>query len=173
MPQRRIEALVKNLLEEHRIQTPPVAVEPIARKLGAEIRYIPFQGKGEISGMVFREEGGRAVIGVNSLHHQNRQRFTIAHEIGHLLLHKHRDVHVDKALFRDDVASQATDPNEIAANRFAAELLMPKHLLMADLAQDVDLENEDDLLGLARRYRVSVQALTFRLANLGLINPAA
>ena len=48
---------------------------------------------------------------------------------------------------------------------------MPKNLILKDVKQaDIDLENEDDLLDLARRYRVGIQALTFRLANLGLIS---
>lgn len=92
----------------------------------------------------------------------------------HLLLHKGKELHVDKTIFlnlRDDVSSQAVDPDEIEANRFAAELLMPKNLILKDVKQaDIDLENEDDLLDLARRYRVGIQALTFRLANLGLIS---
>jgi Zn-dependent peptidase ImmA (M78 family) len=176
MPSRNIETLVRKLLEDQGVQSLPVPIDQVARRLGAQIRYIPFEGDGEISGMLFRNSE-QAVIGVNSLHHPNRQRFTIAHEIGHLLLHKGTEIHVDKALFninlRDSVSSRALDRNEIDANRFAAELLMPKHLLTADLEQqDVDLESEEDLSGLARRYRVSVQALTFRLANLRLISAA-
>jgi len=174
MLKRRIETIVKRLLREHGIKGPPVPVDDIARKLGAQVRYIPFEEQGEISGMLFRD-GRQTVIGVNSLHHPNRQRFTIAHEIGHMHLHKGKEIHVDKTLFtmnlRDDVSSDASDPDEIQANHFAAELLMPSQLLMTDLTeQRIDLENEDDLMGLARRYRVSSQAMTFRLANLGLIS---
>jgi Zn-dependent peptidase ImmA (M78 family) len=169
----RIEALVRRMLQEHRIESAPVPVDQIARKLGAEVRYIPFQGQGSVSAMLFRDKTHK-VIGVNSLHHPNRQRFSIAHEIAHLLLHKGKELHVDRTIFlnlRDDVSSQAVDPDEIEANRFAAELLMPKNLILKDVKQaDIDLENEDDLLDLARRYRVSIQALTFRLANLGLIS---
>ena len=62
----------------------PVPVEQIARRLGAQVTYEGFDG--DISGMLFRDEG-RAVIGVNSRHAPTRQRFTVAHEIGHLEMH--------------------------------------------------------------------------------------
>lgn len=170
MPTPRIETTIQRLLQDHKVQKPPVPVEVIARKLGALVRYSPFDG--EISGMVYRDKD-RTVIGVNSFHHPNRQRFTVAHEIGHMLLHKGKEVHIDRTFrvnLRDDVSSQAVDREEIEANRFAAELLMPKQMLMEDLKrQEIDFESEEDLLVLARKYRVSLQALTFRLANLGLV----
>jgi len=172
MPADKAKSIVRKLLDEQRIQKPPVPVEEFAKRLGAEIRYSPLEG--EISGMVFRHED-QVIIGVNSLHHPNRQRFTIAHEIGHMLLHKGVEVHVDRTFrinLRDDVSSQAVDPEEIEANRFAAELLMPEHMLIGDLkGRVIDFENEDDLRRLAAKYRVSLQALTFRLINLGLISP--
>ena len=112
----------------------------------------------------------KTVIGVNSLHHTNRQRFTIAHECGHLLLHKGKDVHIDRSFRinrRDEVSSQAIDHKEIEANRFAAELLMPYDMIMSDLVEyDIDIEDEEELRGLADKYQVSVQALTHRITNL-------
>lgn len=172
MPPRKIETIVRGLLEQYKISQPPVPVEALARSLGAPVRYSPFEG--DISGMVFRD-ADRIVIGVNSLHHPNRQRFTIAHEIGHMLLHKGVEVHVDRTFrinLRDDISSQAVDRDEIEANRFAAELLMPEQMLIDDLkGREIDFENEQDLRRLAARYGVSPQALTFRLTNLGLIAP--
>lgn len=172
MPNRSAKAQVLRLLDEYGIKKPPIPVETFARARGAEVRYSPFEG--EISGMVFRDND-RVVIGVNSLHHPNRQRFTIAHEIGHMLLHKGVEVHVDRTFrinLRNDVSSQAVDPEEIEANRFAAELLMPEHMLVGDLkGRVIDFENEEDLRRLAAKYRVSLQALTFRLINIGLISP--
>lgn len=171
MPPRRTETIVRRLLDEHKISKPPVPVESLARSLSASVSYSPFEG--DISGMVFRHED-RVIIGVNSLHHPNRQRFTIAHEIGHMILHKGVEMHVDRAYrvnLRDDLSSQAVDPEEIQANRFAAELLMPEHMLIQDLrGQEIDFENEVDLRRLSLKYQVSLQALTLRLTNLGLIS---
>ena len=144
----------------------PIAA--IASTLGATIRYAPF--KGELAGMLIREDAeGSAVIGVNSLHHSNRQRFTIAHECGHLRLHKGRRTYVDRSFRinrRDDVSSQATDAEEIEANRFAAELLMPYKMIQEDIVTyRPDIEDEDELRELADRYGVSLQALTLRIRN--------
>lgn len=167
---RKTESQAQKVLREGGVHTPPVPVEDIARRLGAELRYSPYEG--ELSGMVYRD-GDRIVVGVNSLHHPNRQRFTIAHEIGHLLLHRGKEVHIDRTFrvnLRDDVSSKAVDQEEIQANRFAAELLMPRGMLIEDLkTQQIDYENEEALGELAKRYRVSLQAMTFRLANLGLV----
>ena len=166
----RIKTLVRRLLVEHSVKGPPVPVEQLAKSVGAEVRYSPFEG--DVSGMLFRH-GDQVVIGINSLHHPNRQRFSMAHEIGHLLMHQGMEVHVDhtyRVNLRNDLSSQAVDPDEIAANRFAAELLMPEEWLIRDLrGQDIDCEGEDDLKVLARKYGVSLKALTLRLTNLGII----
>jgi len=158
---------VDELLRALDIKEAPVPVEAVAAHLGATIRYSPFDG--ELAGMLIRGDDHNPVIGVNSLHHVNRQRFTIAHECGHLLLHK-GEVHIDKSFrvnLRDRNSSKAINPEEIEANRFAAELLMPYDMVMEDLAdQDIDLENDIELKELAGQYEVSVQALTLRITHL-------
>ena len=67
---------------------------------------------------------------------------------------------------RDEVSSQATDVEEIEANRFAAELLMPYDMIIDDLTRSaLDIEDEAALKELSERYRVSLQALTLRLRS--------
>jgi len=160
----RKEAL--DLLKKYKIKTPPVPVDKIAEALGAQVRYSPFEG--ELAGMLVRGEG-ETIIGVNSLHHANRQRFTIAHECGHLLFHK-GDVHIDRSFRinrRDASSSLAVDPQEIEANRFAAELLMPFDMVVADIRErGIDAESEQELMELAQKYQVSLQAMTLRVTNL-------
>ena len=113
----------------------------------------------------------QAIIGVNKDHAPVRQRFTIGHEIGHLLLHDHDEVHVDRDFrvrMRSGASSQGTDRDEMEANRFAAELLMPLRLLRDDVEScEFDLTDDDELRSLARRYGVSSQALAIRLNALG------
>jgi len=87
-------------------------------RAGAIIYYEPFDGR--LSGMIHRQPNGRVVIGVNSSHAPTRQRFTIAHELGHLLLHKEELLHVDESAsirFRDEESSLATKADEIEANQ--------------------------------------------------------
>ena len=159
--------IAEGLLHAEGINEPPVSVEAIARSLGATVRYAPF--KGELAGMLIRDDDRGVVIGVNSLHHSTRQRFTIAHECGHLQLHKGQRAYVDRSFRinrRDGVSSQSTDAEEIEANRFAAELLMPYDMIMKDLATyALDIEDETELRILADKYGVSLQALTLRIRS--------
>ena len=164
----QLRPIAARLLKKAGVSKPPVPVEVIAESLGATVRYSPFQG--ELAGMLIRDDGGSQIlIGVNSLNHVNRQRFTVAHECGHLLLHKGKPAYIDRSFRinrRDGVSSQATDVEEVEANRFAAELLMPYDMIMNDLVEyQLDIEDEDELRELADRYAVSLQALTFRIRN--------
>lgn len=159
------------LLRTGQVTTAPVPIEVLAGLVGAVIRYEPFAG--QLSGMVHRLQNGGAIIGVNSLHAETRKRFTIAHELGHLVLHTDEDFHIDEtfpAKFRDEVSSLAIDDHEIEANQFAAELLMPTFLLADELNEfPFDIESGELAADLARKYCVSVQAMTIRLSSLGVV----
>jgi Zn-dependent peptidase ImmA (M78 family) len=145
----------------------PVDLESVAEKLGAEIRA--FELEADVSGVLFRGHG-RKVVAVNQSHPEVRKRFTIAHELGHLALHQGTEVHVDEGFrvnLRDSKSATAEDVEEIEANAFAANLLMPASWLRNDLeGASFDLENETQISSLAERYQVSVQAMTVRLTSL-------
>lgn len=158
----------RQVLEQCGVTSAPVPVERIAKTLGASVRYAPLDDA--LSGMAYVKDGV-PIIGVNSLHHPNRQRFTIAHEIAHLVLHRDyitAAVHVDTTfvLNRDEKAATGTDALEIDANAFAAELLMPADLLREAVSKEVDLEDESAVAGIARKFKVSTAALQNRLLNL-------
>jgi len=161
----------QKLLTKLEIATIPVPVEKIARGLGAAIELRPLDE--ELSGVIFIKDG-TPIIGVNSLHHENRRRFTIAHEIGHLILHGDRlqgVVHVDKTfpvLRRDQESASGIDLIEIEANAFAAELLMPTASLELEFATPLDIDDEDRLSRLAKQFKVSTSAMRYRL--LGYFN---
>lgn len=157
-------ATATELLDEIGNPGIPVPVERIARNLGVQVRYAPLDG--DISGMAYIKDGVR-IIGVNNLHHANRQRFTLAHELGHLVLHPNelaQRLHLDRgSLHRDGRSSRGEDPLEISANAFASELLMPRRLMSAAMGAGVDLEDDEAVAKLARRFRVSVAAMYYRL----------
>ena len=115
-------------------------------------------------------EGGKATIGINKRHHKNRQRFTAAHELGHYLLHASEgdSFFVDKSYHRSPLSSAGTNKHEIEANRFAANLLMPKAFLIQD-ASELELMDKD-IYELAKNYGVSEEAMALRLAKLRLID---
>ena len=111
-----IVARVNDILDRSGIRNPPVSVERVAKSLGAQVRFSPLDE--ELSGMIYIRDG-TPIIGVNARHAPNRQRFTIAHEIGHLVLHRELItgvVHVDKqfpvqfvGLNRDTVSAAGTE----------------------------------------------------------------
>ncbi len=160
-----IQRRANGLLDDAGISEPPVKLTAIVDNLGAKIQ--PEIIEDAISGALDRR-GPQPIIGVNAQHPSHRQRFTIAHEIGHLILHKDADQFVDRVFRRDPVSSDASDPTEIEANRFAAALLMPKKFLLAEPECKRGPLSSDNVEELSRRYGVSQQAMTFRLVNLGL-----
>lgn len=149
----------------------PVPVEQIARRLGAQITYESFEG--EISGMLYRDSG-TTVIGVNSRHAPTRQRFTVAHEIGHLLIHKGQPLFIDRFV-RVNWRNGESSPEEVQANAFAAELLMPRALVREAIGHALSRRRDatpQEIVGtLARRFEVSTAAMQYRLINLEILNP--
>lgn len=148
--------------------TLPVDVARIAHEQGLALRAQPLEPS--VSGMLVIKEG-QAIIGLNEAHHPHRQRFTIAHELGHYLLHRQvASVFIDAVYYRDAAASGGSQAQEIEANAFAAELLMPERVLREQFGQhDLDLVDDALIRQLASRWGVSGQALTIRLTALGLI----
>lgn len=152
-----------------------VNLNKVANLLNVQILYEDFEDN--ISGLLVVKNGKHA-IGVNKRHHSNRQRFTIAHEIGHLVLHhndpKKNDIYIDKkwTYFRATEKGQRVDEQEKEANQFAAELLMPDRLVKQLIEKlGLTFADENDIPMLAGLLKVSEQALTIRLIDLKHIEP--
>lgn len=164
------------LLETLNINQIPIPVEEITQKLNIKISYEPFEG--DLSGVLFRDKSD-TIIGVNSNESDQRKRFTIAHELGHFVLHEGDQLHVDhnfKTNFRNSISSQGSNFNEIEANAFAASLLMPetlvKEMYETALSNGVDPFTDDhseEVALLAKLFNVSQTAMLIRLGKLGLL----
>ena len=154
------------LLQEVKIKRVPVSLTKISKNLNISIEYAPLDR--ELSGMALTKSEEK-LIWINSLHHPNRQRFTLAHEIGHHVLHQDiliAGVHVDKGILRrDTVSSAGSDIKEIEANAFASQLLMPNNEIHK-LSKDLDLDDDDAIRSLANKFKVSVAALQYRLVKI-------
>ncbi|MNV69463.1 hypothetical protein D3C71_1623750 [compost metagenome] len=114
-----------------------------------------------MSGELRRAPNGKDwVMKVNALHHPNRQRFTIAHELGHFSRHRGGQAEfVDQNFFRNGDSS----PMESEANRFAGELLMPEEVFRKYVKLfDGSIEE------LGKHFKVSTLAVRVRAKMLGM-----
>lgn len=169
---KEIDKRATELLQKLNLFRAPVEVEAVARHLGAEVVFDELED--DVSGFLLREHS-TSTIAVNKLHHPNRQRFTLAHECGHLLLHADKGdrLWLDRALFfRDSNSSSGDQLSEIQANQFAAGLLMPEELVLEAIGRGQAI-SEFDVVRLAMRFEVSERAMTFRLVSLGLFTPVS
>lgn len=176
MTYKEVENLVNRVLRQSGIEDIPIPIEEIARLRGLQVR--PYDLGKDVSGVLVINKG-RGTIGYNLSDPPVRQRFTIAHELGHFELHgKNGELFVDttkhySVLFRDQSSSTGEIQSEREANAFAAALLMPEKFLQREISKhNFDLTDENALKLLAHRFNVSTQAMTFRIANLELFSPA-
>ena len=97
----------------------PVPLERIAEYLGyASLQFAPGTSTGEVSGAVNHQQ---RKIYVNATDSARRQMFTLAHEVGHVVLHGERFEN-----FVDYRSNGNKDSRELEADSFAGELLMPE-----------------------------------------------
>lgn len=151
-----------DVLDRHWDGKLPVDPEAIAKSMG--IRVVPEFDLGGASGLIELERDGLATIYYDMTEAPVRQRFTIAHEIGHYALG-----HLDRyqTRFRDTSANFRTyqaDPSETAANQFAADLLMPERIVRYAVLD----KGVQDVGRLANLFFVSQVAMGYRMKNLGL-----
>ena len=118
-------------------------------KAGVIVGLSSFNGA-SVSGVSFRVAGRPPIILLNKNHPADRMRFTLAHELGHLVMHRF-----------------PTDNMEDEANKFASALLMPEaEIRAAFLGRKVTLEL---LAALKPEWRVAMQALLVRATALNIV----
>lgn len=147
---------VRAILNKLNIDSAPIPLEKVAELFSIPVVQYPYFPEG-VSGTIINEHDLK-VIGVNDNHAQVRQRFTIAHELGHYLM-----AH-DDTKFIDDTFDKPNQ-KEQEANKFAAELLMPYDFLKKDLEK-----GNIKIKELAQKYLVSEQSMSIRLLETNLIN---
>jgi len=153
-----LETGIPNLCTEVRVLSgvsgTPIPVEQAAQGLGILIRYGPAAPGVEVA---LYQANTSALIAVNSLRPAARQRFALAHSLGHAILHD-RVVTIDTG-FPD------SEGDEGAANAFAAELLVPVEGLWQELGgKAVDYEDDEEVRPWAEKYKVSARVMAGRLA---------
>lgn len=144
------------LVREHQNEI-PVQTLPIANALGLKVYRVP-NWPNELSGMIRRNDESRGGfdIYVNASHPEVRRRFTIAHELAHVILHPNLigDGITDDALYRSGLSNSV----EAQANKLAADILMPRDKLSEYISQGIT-----NVAELARTFNVSEQSMAIRL----------
>jgi len=164
-----IKSIVNKLLLDINFKGTKVPVKRVAETLGLKIKEEYLEDN--ISGFLYKK-GKKPTIVVNEDHPLVRRRFTIAHEIGHYVLGHSGDLFLDRKyiLFRDSKSSDGSLRVEKQANKFAAELLMPEESILYEIEnRNIDFDDDNQIVNLARAFGVSSQALLIRLSNVGVL----
>lgn len=161
-----LEELTANILLSSDMYKVPVSVVKIANINDIKVYEGDLDKK--ISGAIrYKQNENVFEILVNKNDSSVRQRFTIAHELGHYFLHrdylKNEKLHIDTVLYRtDDKETDEGKKREREVDYFAGALLMNKTLLE-------NLRKDNTITELAEIFNVSVSAMTVRLDILGLL----
>jgi len=153
------------LLKEQKVTAPEVDVDAIARALGLTVEYVEVDGK--ISGQLYPDL--REIVVNTRGRSRGRQRFTLAHELGHWRFRHHLlselppDTLGYAGAFEDEGSSEGRSNVEVEANTFAAELLMPSPWIRK-IPKPLNLGAPHRL---AETYGVSDQAMYYQLMRCG------
>ena len=172
-----LERLVRRELERMGLYRLPVNPIQFANRLGISVEYANFPDGSTIGMVVTRGGSGKIFAAISDSPY--RLRFAIAHELGHYFLHlmegnvikdgSLRDRPID--LFWENKSSAGPLPKdlkqEIEANWFATELLMPLEFVRKEWYRNPNLQS------LARMFDVTEDAVGCRVANLNLWVPAS
>jgi Zn-dependent peptidase ImmA (M78 family) len=154
----------EQLLKKVGLYRIPVPVFSVAEALGAEVYF--FQDDDLAGKLEASVDDSSAKIEVSWDHPETRQRFTVAHEIGHLILHADRAEPAEGGVYtRKDYDLDSKNPIEEQANGYAAKLLMPRPKVRG-LVQEWGL----DLKRLAKAFNVSPTAMRNQLNNMGMVD---
>lgn len=150
-------------LEKHQ-DVAPIRLTDLAGAFGVPVKAATLAPG--ISGEIRPDESGGFVIKVNRHDPKRRQRFSVAHELSHFLLHRDQigDGITDDVLYR----SSLSDWREAEANRLAADILMPDALVREQIEAAHEKGVGDIVLYLADEFAVSEAAMRIKLENLGV-----
>jgi Zn-dependent peptidase ImmA (M78 family) len=169
-----IERVAEKLLEKYHINEIPLPVDELAKKMGLSL--LAYDLGEDVSGLLHIKDG-TATIGYNPNESKVRQRFTIAHEIAHFVLHKEDEkVFIDNGNYYSQIKFRSSKlrlsdkdfKHEIEANSFAAALLMPATAILKEVKNynGFDLSDSSMITELSKKFEVSMQAMSFRIINL-------
>ncbi len=150
---------VREQIDEY-LSSHPVKLGAIAKRLGVKVLLstLPRGTSGQIG-----QEDGDFVIRINRHEAKHRQRFTLAHELAHYILH--RDLIVAEGGWSENVLLRSGQPAnvEYEANRLASDLVIPSAELAKATAEYTGPMTPEVIEDLARRFGVSTAAMEIKL----------
>lgn len=151
----------KALLRSSKINDAPVLLSIVVKLVPSSYKLVirgtknPDHIPKGCDAFTYRDDS-MTVIGYDERVAPVRQKFSVAHELGHLYMgHMHGGSSIDL---------NSTNNDEIEANKFAAQLIMPPDMLRKDIKSGIK-----DIKDLAKRYVVSEEALWWQITNSGLL----
>jgi Zn-dependent peptidase ImmA (M78 family) len=162
-----IENKAKQLLIAYGLYKVPVDVFSLVKKMGIDIRTAEFSND-NIAGTILKKNKDLKII-VNKNDFIERQRFTIAHELGHYFLHFENK---SNSMYVEMYRSEVKNTEETEANYFASALLMDEDLIKREFKKVIKMKFPETatIAIMANLFKVSLTAMTYRLGNLGLVN---
>jgi Zn-dependent peptidase ImmA (M78 family) len=158
-------------IQELAVAYKKVDVVKLAESLGLKV-FLAEDGISDFNAEIVYDEDDQAFeILVNAKHSYTRQRFSIAHEIAHFILH--RDQLIDMKKISRGPKNGDNYKTEKEADKLAEEILMPEELIKQycdELKVNADSEIDTDVIRmLAQKFEVSPIVTAIRLRNLGYI----
>jgi len=161
MPKAHADAILKDIWQDRGL---PVDSVWIAKRMGIDVVDAPLSDiDANIAGALFKKKEGDPVIILNKGDSDQRKRFTCAHEIGHYIKRTDEgNLEYEFVDLRSALSHEGVDEEEIFANQFAANLLMPEGTVrgLHKLKKTV--------IEMSIFFNVSADAIYFRLKNLRL-----
>lgn len=151
--------MARKVLKDYSLSDIPTDLTKVFE--GLNLKYVELNDADEIDGAILAIDGKPAIAVLNKARPIYRQRFTLAHELGHIFLqHSKRDIYDPEEVREQDLfQGKKKPPAEIEADTFASELLVPYDQLKKFEG------NLSDVDKLARTFQVSNQAMTLAIMN--------
>lgn len=147
--------MARKVLRDTRVVQAPVPINDIAAHYGFKVALLD-QPPEKFSGILHKE---KKAIGINKHHHPVRQRFSLAHELGHYFL----DHPTADEILPDEIELTERKRCEAEADEFAGELLVPRELLKNAFKQSHDIEF------LKNHFQVSRHVIVIQLSKHGFL----
>ena len=149
------------LIERHGIVDLPVDPFLIAKREGIAVGAMPESSDGGVSGMLMRVGTQLGILYPTHIDSEGFRRFCVAHELGHVFLPGHQNA-MSNGFTHESLALHQSDKKvEREADRFAAELLMPRDLFEREM-RSTTAEGVEAIEALSSACGTSLTATAFR-----------